>query len=442
MIIFDTETTCLYAKEGQIAQLSYIKINKENKIEFAKNFYFTVDYIDPGASDINGLTLESLQELSNNKRFCDFIDEIYTDFNNVDLLIAHNVNFDKSFLLEEFRRLGKDISNLEDCNKYFCTMEYYTDILQIHHQYYGYKYPKLTEVTSYLGLGKDKLKKETFEIFNIEDIEDVSYHDARFDVVATYNIYKYTDIDIGRYESMYDIISKLKNTETVLGYIRDILKDNNIEEFTIEDIDAVDNILRPVERGEWHNIQELTEEMISNSNIILNCISKEIEKNKRVNDIEMSGVIEQALNDEDTVVRKAVLLEETNFGRVERYIVFDVQIDGIVADCPNCNVDLIRINDEKYLMMNYDKEYAYIITIENDREYNRGFYDIEEHFNAYYVTDMEKCPSVVQFPIRLYNVKDYKMMLNIPVSCYNNFSSTTIKHTNNEQLVDDDDLPF
>ena len=33
MIIFDTETTCLDASEGQIAQLSYIKLNKENKIE-------------------------------------------------------------------------------------------------------------------------------------------------------------------------------------------------------------------------------------------------------------------------------------------------------------------------------------------------------------------------------------------------------------------------
>lgn len=440
MIVFDTETTCLNASEGQIAQLSYIKLNKENEIKFAKNFYFTVDYIDPGASAVNGLTLESLQELSNNKRFDDFIDEIYTDFNSDDLLIAHNVSFDRSFLLEEFRRLDKDISNLKD-KRYFCTMEHYTDVLQIKHSYYGWKYPKLSEVAEYLGLDDNSLEEETSKTFNI-DAEDISYHDARFDVITTYNIYKCIGKDFERYNSMRKIVSKMDDMERVLRYMRGILKDNDIEELSIADMDVIDSIFELVEEDKWHNIQDLTEEMMSNSNIILNCISKEIEKNKRAKDIEISEVIEQVLNNEDAVVRKAVLLEETNFGRVERYIIFDVQIDGIVADCPNCNVDLIRINDEKYLMMNYDKEYAYIITIENDREYNRGFYDIEEPFNAYYVTDMEKCPSVVQFPIRLYNVKDYKMMLNIPVSCYNNFSSTTIKHTNNEQLVDDDDLPF
>ena len=45
MIIFDTETTSLDVVSGQIAQLSYIKVNEEenNKIEFAKNFYFSVD---------------------------------------------------------------------------------------------------------------------------------------------------------------------------------------------------------------------------------------------------------------------------------------------------------------------------------------------------------------------------------------------------------------
>lgn len=360
MIIFDTETTCLYAEEGQIAQLSYIKINKENKIEFAKNFYFTVDYIDSGASAINGLTLKSLQELSNNKKFDDFVDEIYTDFNSDDLLVAHNVSFDKSFLLEEFRRLGKDISNLEDCDKYFCTMEYYTDILQIHHSYYGYKYPKLTEVAKYLGLDDNSLEAETSKIFNI-DAEDISYHDARFDVIATYNIY-------------------------------------------------------------------------------LNCISKEIEKNKRANDIEISEVIEQALNTEHTVVRKAVLLEETNFGRIERYIVFDIQIDDIVADCPNYNIDLIHIDDAKYLMMNYNED-AYIITVEN-KEYSKSFCDIEECFSICYVLGIEKCPSTVQFPARLYNVKDYKTMIKMPLSHYNNFSSTIVKDTNYNQLIDDSDIPF
>lgn len=440
MIIFDTETTCLDAKEGQIAQLSYIKVNKGNEIEFAKNFYFTVDYIDPGASAVNGLTVESLIELSNNKRFSDFADEIYTDFNSDDLLIAHNVGFDKSFLLEEFRRLDKDTSSFENSNKYFCTMEYYTDVLKIEHSYYGWKFPKLSEVANYLGLDYNSLEEETSKAFNI-DAEDISYHDARFDVITTYNIYKCIGKDFERYNSMCKIVSKMDDMERVLRYMRGILKDNDIEELSITDIDAIDNIFKLVEEDNWHNIQDLTEEMISDSNIILNCISKEIEKNKRAKDMEISEVIEQALNNEDATVRKAVLLEETNFGRIERYLVFDVQINEIVADCPNYNVDLIQIDNEKYLMMNYDEEYAYIITIKNDREYSKGFYDIEEYFDAYYVIDMEKCPSITQLPVRLYSVKDYKTMIKIPLSHYNNFSSTVVKDTNYNQLIDDD-LPF
>src|SRR5699024_6807916 len=116
----------------------------------------------------------------------------------------------------------------------------------------------------------------------------------------------------------------------------------------------------------------------------------------------------------DAIVRKAVLLEETNFKRLERYLVFDVQIDGIVSDCPYCNIDLIEIDDKRYLMLDYDKEYAYIVTIKNDRTHTKGFYDIEEHFDAYYVADIEKCPSIAQFPVRLYNVKDYKTMIKMP----------------------------
>ena len=103
MIIFDTETTSLNSKSGQIAQLSYIKIDENNNVEFAKNFYFTVNHIEPGASKINGLTEELLKKFSNNKTFEDFSNEIYEDFSKETKLVAHNIQVDIEFLLEEFK---------------------------------------------------------------------------------------------------------------------------------------------------------------------------------------------------------------------------------------------------------------------------------------------------------------------------------------------------
>lgn len=151
MIIFDTETTSLNSKSGQIAQLSYIKINENNNVEFAKNFYFTVNHIEPGASKTNGLTEELLKKFSNNKTFEDFSNEIYEDFSKETKLVAHNIQFDMEFLLEEFKRVDKD-TNVFNEKEYFCTMQYYTNILNIEHSYYGVKFPRLDEVVSYLKI--------------------------------------------------------------------------------------------------------------------------------------------------------------------------------------------------------------------------------------------------------------------------------------------------
>ena len=157
MIIFDTETTSLDAKTGQIAQLSYVKVNEENnKIEFAKNFYFSVDKMSYEAEQVNKLSKQILKEHSNEKRYEDFSDEIYEDFKSENLIIAHNVDFDKRFLLEEFKRVGKDISIFLE-KEYFCTMLHYEDILNIYHSYYITKFPKLQEIVQYLKSDKEEL---------------------------------------------------------------------------------------------------------------------------------------------------------------------------------------------------------------------------------------------------------------------------------------------
>lgn len=186
-IIFDTETTGLNSCENQIAQLSYTVVDEEFNIINAKNFYFTVDFVEEDASRVNGLDIEILQKLSNDKRFRDFAEEIYNDFLNADVWVAHNLNFDLGFLMKEFQRLGFDKSKLRENKEYFCTMKYYTEVIGIEHYYYGYKYPKLEEVMYYLDIENEDIEEKTKEIFKCDA---AYYHDSRLDVIATLEAYK------------------------------------------------------------------------------------------------------------------------------------------------------------------------------------------------------------------------------------------------------------
>lgn len=186
-IIFDTETTGLRCYKNQVAQLSYVMIDDKYEVKSSKNFYFTVEYMEDGASRANGLDEEILKRLSNGRKFKDSVSEIYNDFLNADVLIAHNLEFDLGFLKEEFKRLNYDIDKMRKNKKYFCTMESYTMFMQIEHEYYGLKYPRLDEVMDYLGIKYTDIEKKTKLIFNTES---TSYHDSRFDVIATLLAYE------------------------------------------------------------------------------------------------------------------------------------------------------------------------------------------------------------------------------------------------------------
>lgn len=107
LLFFDTETTSI--KPGSICQLSYITVDASTKpqITTGKNFFFTVDEMDPSAQEIHGFSLEKLYELSNGQYFEDLVPEFLNDFMTADFLIGHNVNFDVRFLKHEtiiFRR--------------------------------------------------------------------------------------------------------------------------------------------------------------------------------------------------------------------------------------------------------------------------------------------------------------------------------------------------
>lgn len=178
LLIFDTETTSI--KPGHICQLSYITIDASSKPQktIGKNYFFTVDEMDPAAEAVHGFSLEKLYELSNGQYIEDLMEEFINDFSEADFVIGHNVNFDVRFLKLELESMGIDY----EPKNMFCTMQYYRDICKILRPSGDYKNPKLEEVVNFLGITKNQISNKANELFQGSG----NYHDARFDTAATY----------------------------------------------------------------------------------------------------------------------------------------------------------------------------------------------------------------------------------------------------------------
>ena len=176
MIIYlDTETSGLHP--GQICQLSYII--QDGTSTKAKNYFFSVDYVEYGALAVHGFSVERLEKLSGGKGFECFIDQIESDFNKADVICAHNTAFDFSFLRKEFERCRKDF----DPKSSFCTMKKsITACKLVRPNSGGYKYPKLSERCRHLGITDQIIDRYSKALFG----ETTSFHDARFDTTALY----------------------------------------------------------------------------------------------------------------------------------------------------------------------------------------------------------------------------------------------------------------
>lgn len=175
MIIYlDTETTGLYP--GNICQLSYILQTKEGVK--AKNFFFTVDFVEFSAYAVHGFSVQKLKELSGDKRFDYFIDEIEQDFKNAKILIAHNSQFDSMFLRAEFENNNREF----DFFNLFCSMKNSIEFCKLTRSRGGYKYPKLSELCEKLEIDDMDIRIASKKLYG----ESFGFHDARFDTTALY----------------------------------------------------------------------------------------------------------------------------------------------------------------------------------------------------------------------------------------------------------------
>lgn len=186
VLYFDTETTGLRPEgawengtlhPGQICQLAYL-IWQDGQVT-ARNYYFAVEYIEPGASAVTGLTVDKVLELSQGKLFGDYASEIVEDFEAADVIVAHNLSFDERFMSAEMQRCGFWFNA---GSKGFCSMKGMTDVLRIPGVRCRYKWPSLAELAAFYNVTDADVATYTLRWFGVQK----DAHDARHDSVKMF----------------------------------------------------------------------------------------------------------------------------------------------------------------------------------------------------------------------------------------------------------------
>lgn len=163
VLVFDTETSGLNPGYNVILQLSYQIVDTATWDAVKEvNHYFAwpseSSRVSSKAIEVNGLTKEFLgsQTLSNKQ---EALTEFVKDKDSVELLVAHNLEFDKSFIIAECKEFGVKYATSGWANVYD-TMKKTTNIccIEKNYGYGGYKYPKLSELADFLGISLDGLK--------------------------------------------------------------------------------------------------------------------------------------------------------------------------------------------------------------------------------------------------------------------------------------------
>ena len=119
--------------------------------------------IDPGASRVNGFYNSMVK---NYPKFSTKIDKLTELINRADILIAHNVAFDLSLLLNEYIRAGKKMPS----KRAFCTMRGLKLCVPIRN-----------------GASGPNLGRST-ELYGAEPRGNVDYHNAKYDTQCLVNI--------------------------------------------------------------------------------------------------------------------------------------------------------------------------------------------------------------------------------------------------------------
>lgn len=173
ILVFDTETSGLNPQWNVILQLSYQIVDSDSwTTEKTVNHYFSWPEnkarVTLEAINVNGLTEEVLSGKKLSSRKTAF-EEFVADKDSCDILVAHNLEFDKNFIIASCREEGVKFAN-SGWSQSYDTMKRTTNYCQIPKDWgSGYKWPKLTELADCLGV----------------NYSNISLHDSSGDVELT-----------------------------------------------------------------------------------------------------------------------------------------------------------------------------------------------------------------------------------------------------------------
>lgn len=132
-----------YYKNSRLIELAYIIYNNNNEIvKKVENLIKPVDFTIEN-SEFHGITTK--MALTEGKDLSKVLDELCNDLDNVDTIVAHNINFDINIILAECYKEKKQnlIKHLESINR-ICTMDLGKTYMNTK------KYPKLIELYQHL----------------------------------------------------------------------------------------------------------------------------------------------------------------------------------------------------------------------------------------------------------------------------------------------------
>lgn len=179
ILIFDTETGGVNAYANDILQLSYqiIDYDTQRVLKNVDRFFPWPEdktRITWGAIQVNGLTEEYLatKDLSDRR---EAMEEFYEDMDNCELIVAHNGEFDKKFIIATAQREG--LRRFDGWKPMIDTMKTTTDLCRIPKRNggFGFKWPKLIELAEFLNIETD----------------DINLHDSSADVELTKRCFLY-----------------------------------------------------------------------------------------------------------------------------------------------------------------------------------------------------------------------------------------------------------
>lgn len=192
ILVIDTETTGLPKNRTSIyntdnwpyiIQLSFILFDTNNlNIIYIFNEYIKISEninISEDSVKIHKITKNKTNSCGIDIKYA--LNILNTILKNTDLIIGHNISFDKQILMVEFIR-NNILSKLSN-QKYFCTMKNYTNFCKIKKSTSTsqYKYPKLSELF------------ETIFINSPEDLHN-SYNDILICLRCYYYIEYHNDL--------------------------------------------------------------------------------------------------------------------------------------------------------------------------------------------------------------------------------------------------------